>query len=126
MPRMRSRPLLALLLLAAAAPGCGGSAPSFTDEANAACRDGRAQVEKVKDDPEQSLDALDATIAELKRLDAPADKRATYARMIAANEKFAKDVRAALAASDTKALAATDDDAGDAEARVLGLGDCVG
>jgi major membrane immunogen (membrane-anchored lipoprotein) len=126
MPGVRSRPLHLLVLLAVALPGCGGSTSGFAEKANATCRDGRAKVEKVKDDPEKSLDALDATIAELKHLDAPADKRATYPKMIAANEKFARDVRAALAASDTKALAATDDDAGDAQARALGLDDCVG
>ena len=116
--------LLAVLALIAAA-GCGESEDEqFANEVNEICTDGEGEAGTASD-PDELIETIDEYVRRLGEVDPPDDRREDYEAWVATQERISNEMRAALRARDRERLNAVDEDAGDAQARELGLDDCA-
>ena len=117
--------VLALALLALALAGCGESdEEKFASEVNEICTESEDDVQGTED-PDTLVAAIDEVIDDLKAVDPPESKKDDYDAWVAIQEKVGEEFKAAVRANDRQRLDAIDDDAGDEQARELGLDDCT-
>jgi hypothetical protein len=108
--------------------GCGGQSANdkFVDKANKTCREGKVAVKDAGSDLAKLRTASRAYVSKLRAIRPPKDKEPTYHRFVTANESFVNEVLDAAAARDLRRLDKADSHQGDADAKSLGLDDCLG
>ena len=123
--RWAAAPLCALTLLGAA--GCGESeSDKFASKANDTCRDAEKKIRAASGKPDALIAAGNKLISDLRAIEPPADKKATYDRWLATQQSFFAELETAVRAGDSKRIDALDEHAGDKLAEELGIDACKG
>ena len=109
------------------ATGCGDSEnDKFVSKANDTCRAAQKKIKAASGNANALISAGEAFVAKLRAIDPPEDKRDTYRRWVATQQKFFSELEAALRAKDQSRINALDEKTGDKLADELGLDSCKG
>jgi hypothetical protein len=117
------------VLLAAGAAGCGGGEDDnkkFVSETNKICTDAQKDIEAAGSDTDKIISVGDKLIDDLKAVDPPEDKKSDYEAWVKTQEDYFDELKDAIESRDAQKLQSLDDNAGDEQARDLGLDRCTG